>query len=236
MDNRGRNATFCLQHSTIYVRSGFSSSHLTHISLVSFLLSLHFYLGQWSLSKCASDKNLWIQESKASACRFHVSRQFITKHSNSCVVDCWNHNGRTPLNLSSMYQLLVGTTTIKQSSMASAAHFPSLLHLFVNRRRSGAAASRQFIIFCEILTIPVRHKLNRWWILLLCKLGITNPWHVKVILLGVLSFVCGWTNTSGILSASPRCFTGQVSVEFATSPTTMSGIHTMFPSGQHHKV
>jgi hypothetical protein len=45
-----------------------------------------------------------------------------------------------------MYQLLVGTTTIKQSSMASAAHFPSLLHLFVNRRRSGAAASRQFII------------------------------------------------------------------------------------------
>jgi hypothetical protein len=38
------------------------------------------------------------------------------------------------------------------------------------------------------------------------------------------------------LSASPRCFTGQVSVEFATSPTTMSGIHTMFPSRQHHKV
>jgi hypothetical protein len=38
------------------------------------------------------------------------------------------------------------------------------------------------------------------------------------------------------LSASPRCFTGQVSVEFATSPTTTSGIHTMFPSGQHHEV
>jgi hypothetical protein len=61
-----------------------------------------------------------------------------------------------------MYQLLVGTTTIKQSSMASATHFPLLLHLFVNRRLSGAvAASQQFIIFCEILTIPVRHKLNR---------------------------------------------------------------------------
>jgi hypothetical protein len=30
-----------------------------------------------------------------------------------------------------------------------------------------------------------------------------------VILLGVLSVVCGWTNTSGILSASPRCFTGK---------------------------
>jgi hypothetical protein len=122
----------CNTQQFTFVRSGFSSFHLTHISLVSFLLSLHFYLGQWSLSKCASDKNLWIQESKASACRFHVSHQFITKRSKSRVIDCWNHNGRTPLNLSSMYQLLVGTTTIKQSSMASAAHFPSLLHLFVN--------------------------------------------------------------------------------------------------------
>jgi hypothetical protein len=73
----------------------------------------------------------------------------------------------------------------------------------------------------------VRHKLNQWWFVLLCKLSITNLWHVWV------AFVA---NVSGILCASPRCFARQVSVEFATPPATTSGIHTMFPSWQHLKV
>jgi hypothetical protein len=44
--------------------------------------------------------------------------------------------------------------------------------------------------------------------LLLCKLSITTPWHVWVILFGVSSVVCGSTNKSGILSASPRVLQG----------------------------
>jgi hypothetical protein len=65
-----------------------------------------------------------------------------------------------------------------------------------------------------------------------CFASLASPIH------GMLRWFCWESCQSCVVEQTlvERCFMGQVLVEFATSPTTTSGIHTMFPSGQHHEV